>query len=70
MNQDMKTLGFDLIIEQLKENAVSAAASEILAETAPHQLHGNLNDTNENSTYGTCQQYRAEKKGIQYVLAT
>lgn len=35
MNQDMKTLGFDQIIEQLKANAVSVAAAEILAETAP-----------------------------------
>lgn len=35
MNQDMKTLGFDLIIEQLKTNAVSTAAAEILSETAP-----------------------------------
>lgn len=35
MNQDMKTLGFDLIIEQLKTNAVSAAAAELLSETGP-----------------------------------
>ena len=35
MKQDMKTLGFDLIIEQLKTNAVSTAAAEILSETAP-----------------------------------
>lgn len=35
MNQDMITLGFDLIIEQLKTNAVSGAAAEILDGTAP-----------------------------------
>ena len=35
MNQDMATLGFDVIIEQLKEQAVSEATRLRLAETAP-----------------------------------
>lgn len=35
MKQDMISLGFDQIIEQLKDQAVSAAARKILAETAP-----------------------------------
>ena len=34
MTQDMLTLGFDQIIEQLKEQAVSEAARERLAKTA------------------------------------
>ena len=35
MTQDMLTLGFDQIIEQLKEQAVSQAARRLLAETEP-----------------------------------
>ena len=35
MTQDMISLGFDQIIEQLKDQAVSNAARRILAETAP-----------------------------------
>ena len=35
MTQDMLTLGFDRIIEQLKEQAVSQAARRLLAETGP-----------------------------------
>ena len=35
MTQDMLTLGFDQIIEQLKEQAVSQAARERLEQTAP-----------------------------------
>ena len=35
MKQDMISLGFDQIIEQLKDQAVSAAARKILSETAP-----------------------------------
>ena len=35
MTQDMLTLGFDRIIEQLKEQAVSQAARRLLAETEP-----------------------------------
>ena len=35
MTQDMITLGFDQIIEKLKEQAVSQAAREQLAETEP-----------------------------------
>ncbi len=40
MTQDMISLGFDQIIEQLKEQAVSAAARRILAETAPLMNEG------------------------------
>ena len=35
MTQDMITLGFDQIIRQLQEQAVSQAAREKLAETEP-----------------------------------
>ena len=35
MTQDMLTLGFDQIIEQLKEQAVSQAARRLLADTEP-----------------------------------
>ena len=35
MKQDMISLGFDQIIEQLKDQAVSTAARKILSETAP-----------------------------------
>ena len=35
MTQDMITLGFDLIIEQLQNQAVSQAARRKLAETEP-----------------------------------
>ena len=35
MTQDMLSLGFDLIIEQLKEQAVSATARRLLSDTAP-----------------------------------
>ena len=40
MIQDMISLGFDQIIEQLKEQAVSQAACRILAETAPLMNEG------------------------------
>ena len=40
MTQDMVSLGFDQIIEQLKEQAVSQAARRILAETAPLMNEG------------------------------
>ena len=40
MTQDMISLGFDQIIEQLKEQAVSAAARRILAETVPLMNEG------------------------------
>ena len=40
MTQDMISLGFDQIIEQLKEQAVSAAARRILGETAPLMNEG------------------------------
>ena len=40
MTQDMISLGFDQIIEQLKEQAVSSAARRILAETAPLMNEG------------------------------
>ena len=40
MTQDMISLGFDRIIEQLKEQAVSAAARRILADTAPVMNEG------------------------------
>ena len=35
MTQDMITLGFDRIIQQLQEQAVSQAAKQRLAETEP-----------------------------------
>ena len=40
MTQDMISLGFDRIIEQLKDQAVSAAARRVLAETAPLMNEG------------------------------
>ena len=40
MTQDMISLGFDQIIEQLKEQAVSRAARRMLAETAPLMNEG------------------------------
>ena len=40
MSQDMISLGFDQIIEQLKEQAVSAAARRKLEETAPIMNEG------------------------------
>jgi len=40
MTQDMISLGFDQIIEQLKEQAVSRAGRRILAETAPFMNEG------------------------------
>ena len=40
MTQDMISLGFDRIIEKLKEQAVSGAARRILAETAPLMNEG------------------------------
>ena len=40
MTQDMISLGFDRIIEQLKDQAVSRAARGILAETAPLMNEG------------------------------
>ena len=40
MTQDMISLGFDRIIEQLKDQAVSRAARRILAETAPIMSEG------------------------------
>ena len=40
MTQDMISLGFDRIIEQLKDQAVSAAARRILADTAPIMNEG------------------------------
>ena len=40
MTQDMISLGFDQIIEQLKDQAVSRAARRILAETAPLMSEG------------------------------
>ena len=35
MTQDMLSLGFDRIIEQLQEQAVSRAARRILADLSP-----------------------------------
>ena len=40
MTQDMLSLGFDQIIEQLKEQAVSAAARRLLSDTAPIMNEG------------------------------
>ena len=40
MTQDMISLGFDQIIEKLKDQAVSAAARRILSETAPLMNEG------------------------------
>jgi len=40
MTQDMNSLGFDQIVEQLKNQAVSRAARRILAETAPLMNEG------------------------------
>ena len=40
MTQDMRSLGFDQIIEKLKEQAVSGAARRILADTAPLMSEG------------------------------
>ncbi|MCR5297643.1 MAG: DNA mismatch repair protein MutS [Clostridiales bacterium] len=40
MTQDMISLGFDQIIEQLKDQAVSRAARRILADTAPLMNEG------------------------------
>ena len=40
MTQDMISLGFDRIIEQLKDRAVSQAARRVLAETAPIMNEG------------------------------
>ena len=40
MTQDMISLGFDQIVEQLKEQAVSGAARRILSETAPLMNEG------------------------------
>ena len=40
MTQDMISLGFDQIIEQLKDRAVSAAARRMLSETAPLMNEG------------------------------
>ena len=40
MTQDMISLGFDRIIEKLKDQAVSAAARRILSETAPLMNEG------------------------------
>ena len=40
MTQDMISLGFDQIIEQLKDQAVSRAARRILSETAPLMNEG------------------------------
>ena len=40
MTQDYISLEFDRIIEQLKEQAVSAAARRVLAETVPLMNEG------------------------------
>ncbi len=40
MTQDMRSLGFDQIIEKLKEQAVSGTARRILADTAPLMSEG------------------------------
>ena len=40
MTQDMISLGFDRIIEKLKDQAVSAAARRKLSETAPLMNEG------------------------------
>ena len=54
MTQDMTTLGFDQIIEQLKEQAVSRAARERLEETAPILNEGLCVAQMEETTAARC----------------
>ena len=54
MNQDMTTLGFDTIIEQLKEQAVSEATRARLANTEPILNEGLCRARMEETTAARC----------------
>ncbi len=54
MNQDMTTLGFDIIIEQLKEQAVSQATRLRLSQTEPILNEGLCRARMEETTAARC----------------
>ncbi len=54
MKQDMITLGFDEIIQQLQDQAVSQAARRRLAETEPILHEGRCRARMEETTAARC----------------